>query len=163
MSVAELSIGPEDPRWAEPAALVAALDAYCASLYAEEENHLLSLDDLAAPDVIFLVVREAGRAVGCGAVRLDPSGYGEIKRMMVAPQARGRGIGRMILAELERRAIALGMDRLLLETGIRQPEALALYESAGFGAIGPFGGYSENGVSVFMEKKLSALTAEMEK
>ena len=80
----------------------------------------------------FLVARIEGQPVGCGAIRPLEPGVAEVKRMFVVPQARGRGISRVILAEIELAASEMGYGRLRLETGIRQPEAIALYESAGF-------------------------------
>jgi GNAT superfamily N-acetyltransferase len=76
--------------------------------------------------------------------------------MYVSPPARGAGVGRVVLAALEAEARALGLDRLVLETGIRQPEAIALYERAGFSRVGRFGDYEEHALSVFMGKDLRA-------
>jgi putative acetyltransferase len=95
-----------------------------------------------------------GEPVGCGALRrLDPT-TGEIKRMYVAPSARGGGVGARILAELERHAVALGMHRLLLETGERQVEAVHLYQRAGFTRVPCFGEYADAPLSLCMGKDL---------
>ena len=74
--------------------------------------------------------------------------------MFVSPLARGQNIGRRLLQRLEAIAIDKGIPLLRLETGINQPEALALYRSAGFVEIGPFGKYGPDPLSLFMEKPL---------
>jgi len=75
--------------------------------------------------------------------------------MYVSPEARGHGVGRAVLAALQTEARALGLARLVLETGIRQPEAIALYERAGFSRIPAFGEYVNSPVSVCMAKDLA--------
>jgi GNAT superfamily N-acetyltransferase len=74
--------------------------------------------------------------------------------MYVSPEERGRGVGRALLAALEAEARALGVSRLVLETGIRQSRAIALYERAGFASIAPFGEYARSALSVCMGKDL---------
>jgi putative acetyltransferase len=111
-----------------------------------------------------VVARLLGRPVGCGAVRWlrEPtlvselgSRVGELKRMYVAQEVRGQGIGRALLDRLEEEARVLGLDRLVLETGIRQTEALALYRRAGFIEIPAYGEYvASPGTSVCMSKAL---------
>jgi len=103
--------------------------------------------------VRFFVARLDGEAVGCGALRIDV-GYGELKRMYVTPAARGHRIGRRILDRIEAEARAEGLTCLRLETGIHQPEALALYRSAGYAERDAFGAYAPDPLSVFMEKIL---------
>ena len=110
--------------------------------------------DAARPRFVFVVARIDGLAVGCGAVReLDPL-VGEIKRMFVRREHRGRGIARRVLSALEAQAAGLGYTTLWLETGDRQPEAIGLYESAGYRAIPPFGEYAGNPYSHCFEKRL---------
>ncbi|SFL63368.1 GNAT family N-acetyltransferase [Geodermatophilus ruber] len=96
-----------------------------------------------AADVeVVLVARDAsGAALACGALRSLGEGVAEVKRMYVVPTARGRGLSRAVLAGLEAAARERGWTTLRLETGPRQPEAIALYESAGYRAIGAFGAY----------------------
>ena len=110
------------------------------------------------PAGVFAVVRDGGRPVACGGVRPlldgDP-GVGEIKRMYTSPQARRRGISRALLAWLEREAVALGYRRLHLETGRRQPEAVALYESVGYARIAPYGEFATYPVSLSYGKDLT--------
>ena len=132
--------------------LLAALDAYLASLYPPESNHILDIDTLCAPDIRFFVARRAGEAVGCGALRIDSSGYGEVKRMFVHPGARGQKLGRAILARIEEEASREGLESMRLETGILQAAALALYRGAGYAERGPFGEYASDPLSHFFEK-----------
>ncbi|CAO3406733.1 GNAT family N-acetyltransferase [Azospirillum largimobile] len=150
----EIAIAPESPRQDAVIALVAALDRYLLDLYPADTCHLLDIGELEAPDVRFFVARKDGVPVGCAALRVDPAGYGEVKRMYVDPAARGHRIGDRLLARMEEQARAEGLAALLLESGIHQHEALALYRKAGFTDRGPYACYEENGVSVFMEKPL---------
>jgi GNAT superfamily N-acetyltransferase len=76
----------------------------------------------------------------------------EVKRMYVAPEARGHKIGAAVLRELERAAEELGAKRLVLETGSRQPEAVAIYERAGFTPVPCRGEYEAAPLSMCMEK-----------
>jgi putative acetyltransferase len=98
-----------------------------------------------------------GRAVGCGAFRVidDQPRTAEIKRMYVAPSARGRKIGAALLSDLERRAMDLGVDRFVLETGPRQPEALHLYSRAGYVECARWGEFVGKELSVCMAKDIT--------
>lgn len=155
----EIAIAAESPRQDQVVALVAALDRYLLNLYPADTCHLLDIAELEAPDLRFFVARKDGVPVGCAALRVDPSGYGEVKRMYVDPTARGHRIGDRLLARLEEQARAEGLTALLLESGIHQHEALGLYRKAGFTDRGPYACYRENGVSVFMEKPLRETVA----
>jgi GNAT superfamily N-acetyltransferase len=102
----------------------------------------------------FLVATIAGQVVGCGALQpLDPE-TAEVKRMYVTRSWRRQGLGAMILAALVEAARTHGYRQLRLETGDRQPEALALYASAGFRRIEPYGAYIDDPASVCYEKML---------
>lgn len=79
--------------------------------------------------------------MGCGAVRLLDAETGELKRMYVVPEARGRGRGQRLVSALENRARALGARRLVLETGIRQLAAIKCYRACGFDTIPLYGEY----------------------
>ena len=150
-----MHIAFEPPDQPEVIALIAELDAYQDTLYPPESRHFLDLHSLKQPNVVFAVARSAnGLAVGCGAVVLG-SGYGEIKRMYVQPGGRGQGIAKQLLAALESEAGARGCRLLKLETGPYQPEALALYERCGYQRRGPFGTYTNDPLSVFMQKPLA--------
>jgi putative acetyltransferase len=150
-----LTIRPERPDQPDVMRLIAALDAYANALYPPESNHLLDIASLCAPAVTFLVVRDGTEAVGCGAVLRDPRGWGEVKRMYVRPDQRGRGVGRRVLAEIEAIARAARLPLLRLETGIHNTKALALYRRAAFVECGPFGDYAPDPLSVFMEKRVT--------
>ena len=144
----------ESPDQVEVIALIAELDAYQDTLYPPESRHSLDLHSLKQPNVIFAVARSAeGLAVGCGAVVLGPT-FGELKRMYVKPNSRGQGVAKLLLDQLEAQALARRCRLLKLETGPYQPEALALYARSGYARRGPFGNYSNDPLSVFMQKSL---------
>ena len=138
----------------EVIALIAELDAYQDSLYPPESRHALDLAALTQANVLFAVARgAAGQALGCGAIVVGTE-FGELKRMFVSPAARGQGLAQRLLARLEAEAVARGCHLLRLETGPFQPEALGLYARCGYERRGPFGGYADDPLSVFMEKRL---------
>lgn len=132
--------------------LIDELDAYQKPLYPPESHHGIDLAALAQPNVVFAVVRDDhGAAVGCGAVVILPD-YGEVKRMYLRPAHRGNGLASTLLAFLAREAATRGCTRLMLETGVLQPEALAFYRREGFVPRSPFGPYIDDPQSVFMER-----------
>lgn len=100
----------------------------------------------------FLVARHQGTIAGIAGMRIYEHRVGEIKRMYVIPGSRGRGIGRRLLAALETWAVENGLSRIILETGTAQPEACALYESAGFTPIVPYGVWKDSPDSICYEK-----------
>ena len=121
------------------------------------ERFRVRVEQVTPPQGVFLVARLAGEPVGCGAVRsvIDgPPRVAEIKRMFTAPAVRGRGISRALLGRLEVEAAALGYRRLHLETGLRQPEAIRLYESAGYQPIPAYGQYAGDDLSRCFGKDL---------
>jgi putative acetyltransferase len=144
-----------DPRQPEVLAMLADSDSYYARLYPADSNHLLDASALAAPEVTFLVARVADRVAGFGSVVQHDADFGEIKRMYIDPAMRGRQLGRLLLNALEDCARARKLSCLRLETGMKQPEAIALYRSAGYSEIPPFGNYKPDPLSLFMEKRLS--------
>jgi putative acetyltransferase len=157
-----ITIRAESPDQPEIHALLAELDAYLHGLYEPAQNHILDVKALLAQHVYFVVARRGEEAVGCAAVRVMPPDpatdgkpYGEIKRMYVRPRLRGQGIARALLGKLEARLMGRGIHLATLETGERQPEALRLYEKAGFVKRSPFGGYEDDGTSVYYAKRLS--------
>jgi GNAT superfamily N-acetyltransferase len=123
--------------------LIAALNAELQAVYPEPGANHFHVDPGEVRDGrgAFLVVYRSGSAVGCGAVRLLDDDTGELKRMYVAPPARGTGLGRRLVEALEAEARALGAKRLVLETGVRQLAALALYRATGFRPIPLYGEY----------------------
>ncbi len=136
--------------------LIALSDQYMGALYPAASNHFESEHALLQPNVCFFGIEVDCDLIACGAVKLmtDDGHYGEIKRMFVLPAHRGSGHARRIMqaleSELSRRCIPLAR----LETGIRQPEALALYRALGYRERPPFGKYSPDPLSVFMEKSI---------
>jgi GNAT superfamily N-acetyltransferase len=116
----------------------------------------LTAEDLASPTGAFIVAWFGDVAVGCGGIRRYDDGIGELKRMYVTPPFRGRGVSRRVLTELEVRARSLQYRRLVLETGVRQPEAMRLYETAGYTAIEPYGFYRTSPLSRCYAKTLDA-------
>jgi putative acetyltransferase len=145
----------ENPRDDGVRELIAALDSYLSALYPPESNHFLDLEQLSRPEIRFFVARRGGAPLACGALRIDAQGWGEVKRMYVAPQARGQGLGRAILARIEEQAALEGLRLVRLETGVRQAEAIALYRSSGYLDCLPFGEYQPDPFSRFMEKRLA--------
>jgi GNAT superfamily N-acetyltransferase len=107
------------------------------------------------PGGVFLVTRADGRAVACGGICRFDTMRAELKRMYVAPFARGAGLGRRLLEALEAEARRLGYTGIVLETGDQQPEALGLYTSAGYEPIPCYGAYAERALSRCFEKTLS--------
>jgi putative acetyltransferase len=136
--------------------LLAALDEDLLRRYPASAIHGLHPGEREDPGLTFLVARVDGRSAGCGALRRLGPDVGEIKRMFVLLEFRGRGIARQILAALESEARKAGHSRLRLETGTRQPEAIALYRSAGYVEIPAFGEYVGNTFSICFEKSLAA-------
>jgi GNAT superfamily N-acetyltransferase len=143
------------------AALIAALNAELSARYPEPGATHFNLDpnEVAPGAGAFIVARWLGRPVGCGAVRAlareHGAAVGEIKRMYVASEMRGKGIGQALLSRLEAEARALGLAQLVLETGTRQEEALTLYRRAGFTDIPSYGEYTASpGTSVCLTKAL---------
>jgi GNAT superfamily N-acetyltransferase len=147
----------ERPDTPDAIALITELEATLAPLYPPASRHGLSVERLIAEAVPFFVLRSSGKAAGCGGVKLFGTTYGEIKRMYVRPQYRGRGFAKLLLRHLSEYAWAQGVPLLRLETGIHQYEAIGLYERMGFHRISPFGAYKEDPLSVFYEKSLMQL------
>jgi putative acetyltransferase len=106
------------------------------------------------PRSAFLIARSESGAVGCGALRPIDEQTAEIKRLFVRPEARGQGVATQILEKLEAVARDYDYDVIRLETGIRQPEAMALFGSAGFYRIPKYGEYANNPVSACFEKRI---------
>ncbi len=158
-----LSIEPSDLSSADAQKLIRALNEELLGRYPEPgaTNFHLEAAEVAPGRGAFLICRQAGRAIGCGAVRLLNQTTAELKRMYTVPPARGRGVGRAILGRLEAQARALGAQRLVLETGLRQDEAIGLYESCGFAHTPPFGEYVNSPLSVCMEKHLGSTLSDI--
>jgi putative acetyltransferase len=145
-----------DPESPAARRLIAQSDAYMAALYPAESNHLESVAALKSSHVLFVGGWIGECLAGCGAVKRmsDDGSYGEIKRLFVAEEFRGRGLSKAIMHHLE---ADLRERRILvarLETGISQPEAIGLYRALGYVERVPFGAYRPDPLSIFMEKRL---------
>ncbi len=137
-----VEVAVEDPASAAARFCIA---SYFAELEARfdggfDPGRSLPLDaaDLTAPAGLLLVARLRGEPVGCGGMTFHPGEPPYIKRMWVAPAARGVGVGRRILAELEEHARRRGFDRVHLETNKSLREAASLYRSSGYLEVEPF-------------------------
>ncbi|MFI5100214.1 MAG: GNAT family N-acetyltransferase, partial [Actinomycetes bacterium] len=95
-------------------------------------------EDMRPPAGLLLVATMGSEPVGCGALKLHGSGPAELKRMWVADSARGLGLGRRLLAELEAQAADHGASAIRLETNDSLVEAIALYRSAGYVEVPAF-------------------------
>jgi GNAT superfamily N-acetyltransferase len=149
-----LIVSTESPDNQESLELLAQMRTELSEKYPEELRGIPLIPDLAAAGAAFLVARCDGRPVGCGAIRPLAPGVAEVKRMFVVPEARGHGIGRAILEKIESLAKSFGYRSVRLETGTKQPEAISLYQSAGYHRAPCYGPYRQNPLSVCFEKEL---------
>ncbi|MCP2260930.1 Acetyltransferase (GNAT) family protein [Streptoalloteichus tenebrarius] len=143
--------------------LVAEVQQEYVRRYGEGDITPVDPADFSPPRGLFLVAYVDGVPVACGGWRAHDGdeedfvdGDAELKRMYVVEAARGRGLARAVLAELERTAMAAGRRRLVLETGTRQPEAIALYTSSGYTPTAKFGVYKNESGSRCFAKTLDA-------
>ncbi|MDY1035686.1 GNAT family N-acetyltransferase [Enterobacteriaceae bacterium RIT714] len=151
------SITSESASHPDILALIAALDRYQSELYPAESNHLLDLTQLSAGSLLMMVIRDNQlNAVGCGAIVLNGDGSGEMKRVYIDPTHRGQRLGEKLLAALEDEAQNRHCHTLRLETGIKQHAAIQLYERCGYQTRAAFAPYSDDPLSLFMEKVLVA-------
>jgi putative acetyltransferase len=133
--------------------LFAEIDRLMNSLYPVASSQSLQLEELNQPNVYAIGLQNEDGIVACGAIvkKFDDSLYGEIKRVYVKPEYRGKGFSRRIMQNLMHFAETSQLPMLRLETGTKQTEAIALYESLGFKRRGRFGFYKDDPLSVFME------------
>lgn len=114
--------------------------------------------EFSPPQGLFLVAEVDGVPAGCGGWRVHErraeGSAVELKRMYVVPAFRRRGLAALLLSELERTAADAGHRQLLLNSGDRQPEALALYERAGYARVPGYGVYADSPEAVFLGKEL---------
>ena len=148
-----LIIEPGDPRDPQVTALLQASHTLMENLFPPEDNHYLSIDALCTPDIHFFIAREGDITLGCAALADKPE-YGELKSMFVAEAARGKGAADALMRQLEDHARTLKLPVLKLETGNLLHAAHKLYERHGFSLCQPFGDYTANDTSIFMEKRL---------
>ncbi len=150
-----VSLALERPDSVDAVALITELEAYLDPLYPVESRHGFSVEKLIAEQVAFFVLRCDDMPAACGGIKLFGTEYGEVKRMYVRPQFRGRSFGKLMLEHLAAYAQAHGVACMRLETGIYQTEAIGLYERMGFRRIPPFGSYFEDPLSLCYEKRLA--------
>ncbi len=156
-----IDVRPQRPDHPHVVAMLDELDRYLASLYPPEENYLLDVQALLSPEVHFVAAWQGEAPVGCGAFRSAVGDattgglpYGEIKRMFVRPDCRGQRVGERLLEALEAEQRGRGLTLSLLETGHVQTAAVRLYERCGYARRPAFGGYPDNGSSLFYAKVL---------
>jgi putative acetyltransferase len=133
--------------------LVQALDAELAIIDGDDHAFYSQFNKVDALRYVVLAY-ESERPVGCGAIREYAPGTMEVKRMYVLPAGRNKGVATQVLLELERWARELGATKCILETGKRQPDAIALYQKNGYTPIANFGQYIMVGNSVCFAKEL---------
>ena len=143
-----------DPSAREAAALIESLDEELRQIYPGEPVHGIDPDEFRRSGGVFLIGRLDGRAVACGALRPAGPGTGEVKRMFVRPEHRRQGFSRAILGAIEERARDRGYGTIRLETGVDQPAAIALYQSAGYYPIPAYGEFADDPRSLCFEKRL---------
>ncbi len=107
-------------------------------------------------EITFLIARLGDTLVGCGALRARSETIAEVKRVFVRPAARRSGAARAIMAALEQIARERRFSEIWLETGLRQPAAVALYESLGYTRIAAFGDYKDDPLSVCYGRRLTS-------
>ena len=134
--------------------LIAAVQMEYVARYGDPDETPVEPREFAPPHGRFLVGYVDSEPVATGGLRALDEGTVEIKRMYVVPAYRGHGLSRQVLARLEDIARSMGAREVVLETGLRQPEAMALYESSGYQRIPPFGHYACSEMSVSYGKAL---------
>lgn len=142
--------------------LIADLQQVFVVRYGEEDVTPVDPAQFAAPRGYFVVGYLDGAPIACGGWRAHDApdeplrpGDAEIKRMYTVDAVRGQGLSRKVLAHLEQAAADAGRTRIVLETGLRQPEAIGLYESSGYARIPNFGAYRDHPESLCFGKSLS--------
>lgn len=137
-----VKIEPADPFSDEAQACIRSYFDELQQRFDEGFNPGLSVsanpEELVPPWGLFVVARLDGKAVGCGALKIQGNGYGELKRMWVAPPTRGLGIAQRLLESLESHALAAGVNVLQLDTHRNLTEARALYTRNGYVEIAPY-------------------------
>jgi GNAT superfamily N-acetyltransferase len=152
----ELTIAAEPFESPDARRLIAELDGGLAQLYTPDQRFgpNFNAQQITGGRGTFLIARAGDRAVGCGAIRLLDDTTAEVKRMYVEPELRGRRVGRAVLDALEEKARELGVRRLVLETGVHQHAAIALYTHAGYTQCDCWGEYLTSETSVCYEKQI---------
>lgn len=133
--------------------LLAQLDANLAVNDGDEHAFFAQFNKLNTIKHVVIVYLQ-GKAVGCGAIKYFNEEAMEIKRVFVSPEARNMGIASLIMVELEKWTLELGCKACVLETGIKQLEAVKLYPKLGYKEIPKYEPYVGQALSICFEKKL---------
>ncbi|WP_404403713.1 GNAT family N-acetyltransferase [Pelagibacterium halotolerans] len=152
-----VAVAVETPLQDEVRALIAALNAHLQPLSPPEFQFQMTVEQMSDADTTVFVARdEAGRAIGCGALRMHGDGLAEVKRMYTLPQVRGKRVGVALLEAITALAREKGVRTLKLETGNTSgfEPAWRLYERAGFTRCAAFLDYPDSEYSAFYEKAL---------
>lgn len=144
-------------------ALVADLQQEFSTRYGSPDETPMDPTQFGPPAGAFFIGWAGEEPVATGGWRLRPdvtaldgTVAAEIKRMYVVPRAQRRGLARLMLAHLETTALAAGADVMVLETGLKQPEAIALYESSGYSPVAGFGYYRDSPMVRYLGKRLES-------
>lgn len=135
-------------------ALTAAVQQEYVSRYGDPDETPVDPQEFLPPGGRFLVGYLDGVPVAMGGLRRLDADRVEIKRMYVDPACRGRGFSRVVLARLEDLAREMGAQQVVLETGSKQPEAIALYKTSGYEPVEKFGHYRCSPLSTSLGKTL---------
>jgi hypothetical protein len=149
-----IAVTIESPLREESLSLIQKLSAELGQRYGDDGAGAFTPADAMVPGAAFVIAWLGERPVGCGALRPMESGVAEVKRMYVEPDVRRCGAARAVLAKLEAMAHDFGYRAVRLETGTLQPEAIRLYEKAGYRRIARYGQYGHNPLSLCYEKDL---------
>jgi len=137
-----IEVGPVDPASSEAQTCLRhyfdELDARFDSGFDPNLSLTADVDEMRPPRGVFVVAMLGGEPIGCGALKFDPVEPPYLKRMWVAPEARGLGVGKRLLADLEQRALEAGGRSVRLETNRSLTEAIAMYRAAGYVEVEPF-------------------------
>ena len=142
LRLGQVVVAPEDPHSADAdvclRAYFAEIDERFETGFDFDAAEPFAVDDMVEPEGLLLIARLGDKAVACGALHFFAGGTADVKRMWVDPSARGLGLGRRMLVELEAQARAHGVRLLRLETNRALAEAIALYRAVGFEEVAPF-------------------------
>ena len=150
-----IMITPDSVGSSEARELFTAMWAEVDEIYGNDAPSGPELPGMNVPRAVFMMARDGSEAVGCGAIRPFTETVAEVKRIYVVPQRRGQQIARQIMLTLEQFARENGFSETWLETGLRQPAAIRLYENLGYTRIAGFGDYKDDPLSICFGKRLN--------
>jgi putative acetyltransferase len=152
----DLSVSPITQLTEDVYKLLEQSRQYQHDIYPSDSIYQVATDALLSSDCYFIGVYCESDLGGIGAFRRYQGSdcYVEIKNLFVDPDFRGKGLATSLMVALEQQMKSEGHATCRLETGVRQPESIALYESCGYQVRGVYGQYDDDPLSVFMEKSL---------